>query len=212
MDKNTEQMFTGIYKHTVWGFHDGETVSGPGSTINYTKELRKELPKLFKQFNITSVLDAPCGDFNWMRTVMKDFPEIQYTGADIVEPIIQKLQQFDTRSNQKFIHLDITQDKLPDADLMICRDCLFHFEPHLVGDFVHNFVASNIKYLLTTTHYNDGTWSNISLNTGGFHPIDLLSEPYNFDSEVLYSIDDWIEGYPPRRMCLWSAEQIKDLL
>jgi len=212
MKSFSEQMFTAIYEQKMWGDQYGETVSGESSTLVATKTLREELPKLFKEFNITSMLDAPCGDFNWMRVFMKDHPEIQYTGADIVEPMIVKLQSTDTAENQKFIQLDITRDQLPDTDLIMCRDCLFHLEQQLVGDFIRNFASSNIKYLLTTTHYNDGTWNNVNFNTGGFHTIDLLSEPYNFDANILYSIEDWIEGQRQRRLCLWSQDQIRDLL
>jgi hypothetical protein len=55
----TESMFTGIYEHHLWP--EEETRSGEGSTLSYTEKFRTELPKLFEQFNITSVLDAPCG-------------------------------------------------------------------------------------------------------------------------------------------------------
>jgi len=212
MSSFTEQMFTAIYEQIMWGDQGGETVSGEGSTINYTKHLREELPKLFEKFNITSVLDAPCGDFNWMRELMKSHPEIQYTGGDIVQPIINQLQATDTTDNQKFIHLDITLSKLPKADLMIVRDCLSHLEPQLVGDFIRNFANSDIKYLLVGTWHNDGSWTNVNLNTGGVHPIDLFSEPYNFDPNVLYSIEDWWGEHRPRKLCLWSLDQIRDLL
>jgi SAM-dependent methyltransferase len=212
MNSFAEQMFTAIYEQKMWGDQYGETVSGESSTLVATKTLREELPDLFKEFDITSVLDAPCGDFNWMRVFMKDHTEIQYTGADIVKSMIEKLQSTDTTDNQKFIQLDITRDQLPDVDLIMCRDCLFHLEQQLVGDFIRNFAESNIKYLLTTTHHNDGTWNNANFNTGGFHTIDLFSEPYNFDANVLYSIEDWIEGQRKRRLCLWSRDQIRDLL
>jgi SAM-dependent methyltransferase len=212
MSNFTEQMFTAIYEQVMWGDQGGETRSGESSTLVATEPLRKELPELFKKFDITSVLDAPCGDFNWMRIFMKDHPEIQYTGADIVGSMIEKLKLTDTTNNQKFVQLDITKDQLPDVDLLICRDCLFHFEQQLVGDFIRNFADSNIKYLLTTTHHNDGSWSNANINTGGFHTIDLFLEPYNFNPNVLYSIEDWIPTQRPRQLCLWSQDQIRDLL
>jgi len=210
MSTQLENLFTTIYTRNLWC--NDESRSGEGSTLSYTKNLRSELPKLFKQFNITSMLDAPCGDFHWMRPIMSKHSDIQYIGADIVKPMIQSLQTTDTTDNQKFIHLDITKDPLPTVDLMMCRDCLFHFEQQLVGDFIRNFANSNIKYLLTTTYYNDGTWDNVNLGTGGFHPIDLMSEPYNFDTDVLYSIEDWHSHHKPRKLSLWSLQQIKDLI
>jgi hypothetical protein len=32
------------------------------------------------------MLDAPCGDFNWMKEV--DLSAVHYTGGDIVEPLV----------------------------------------------------------------------------------------------------------------------------
>ena len=206
----TENMFTVIYTQGLWP--GDETRSGEGSTLDYTQGLRAELPEMFAKFGITSILDAPCGDFNWMRSLMDGCPDIDYTGVDIVRPMIDQLQRTDTRPNRRFQHLDITADPLPTADLMISRDCWFHLSWDLVGSVIRNFAASDIRYLLTTTYYNDGSWSNVDLNIGGFHPIDLLSEPYNFDPAVLHSIEDWHGDHRPRRLCLWSREQIQDLL
>ena len=55
-----EDRFTWIYKNNWWD--SNESLSGAGSTLEYTNNLRKELPKLIIDFNICSVLDAPCGD------------------------------------------------------------------------------------------------------------------------------------------------------
>lgn len=206
----TENMFTSIYTQHLWP--GDETRSGEGSTLSYTASIRSALPEMFAKFGIKSVLDAPCGDFNWMRELMNSCPDIDYTGADIVRPMIDQLQQSDTGINRRFVHLDITQDQLPTADLMISRDCWFHLSQELVGSVIRNFADSDIKYLLTTTYYNDGSWTNVDLNVGGFHPIDLLAEPYNFDPAVLHSIEDWHGTHRPRRLCLWSREQIQSLL
>jgi hypothetical protein len=35
-----------------------------------------------------SLLDAGCGDFNWMRTV--DLPGIKYIGVDVVSDLIER--------------------------------------------------------------------------------------------------------------------------
>jgi hypothetical protein len=64
---NTKKIFTSIKQKNLWG--DAESVSGPGSTIDQTKILVAELSNLFIAKNIKSLLDIPCGDFNWMQTV-----------------------------------------------------------------------------------------------------------------------------------------------
>jgi hypothetical protein len=85
----TEERFTKIYKWNFW--RAAESVSGPGSSLNDTETLRKQLPVIFRQFDIKSVVDAPCGDFRWMQLVVKD-NDITYTGGDIVKPMIEKNQ------------------------------------------------------------------------------------------------------------------------
>ena len=46
--------------------------SGPGSTIEYTKNLRFHLPIIIDKFNVKTLLDAPCGDLVWMSTILKN--------------------------------------------------------------------------------------------------------------------------------------------
>ena len=79
--------------HRNWQMDIGattESASGAGSTLDYTANIRQQLPQLFKDFSITSIYDAPCGDFNWMRFVIKQ-SDITYYGADIVPAMIEKI-------------------------------------------------------------------------------------------------------------------------
>jgi SAM-dependent methyltransferase len=199
--------FTDIYLTNYW--RNGESRSGVGSTLDYTENLRKELPNLFEKFDIKKILDAPCGDFNWMRLVIELNNNLEYIGGDIVRELIEDNNRKYKERRINFLELDITEDKLPEADLMICRDCLFHLPIKEVQKFIKNFRESNIKYLLTTSHINSvKNETNSDIEDGQFCFIDLFKEPYNFPRETLYSIDDWVEGFPERKMYLWSKEQI----
>ena len=79
---NIKDRFTKIYEINYW--EGSESRSGPGSTVDGTTNLRRYLPTLFDEFSIRTVLDAPCGDFNWMKIVTEDC-DIHYIGGDIVE-------------------------------------------------------------------------------------------------------------------------------
>jgi len=72
--------------------------------------------------------------------------------------------------------------------------------------FIKNFQESNIKYLLITSHTN--ATANDGIVEGEFNFINLMIKPYNFPTDYLYAIDDWIEGYPERKMYMWSRDQI----
>lgn len=204
-----EQRFTWVYNTKHWG--NEESISGPGSTLKYTENLRKNLPSLFRQYEILSVLDAPCGDFNWMKEVVRS-TEVSYFGMDIVQKLVEENQTRYRADNINFGHGDITQSELPASDLMICRDCLFHLSYDDIYRFLKNFLRSDIKFLLTTTHVNyAGDFENEDIKSSDFRKIDLFLPPFALP-EPLRAIDDWIDPYPPRQMCLWSKQQIADAL
>ena len=203
-----KEIFEKIIKENSWSRGRHESPCGPGSSVKYTKNLRLHLPLLVEKFNIKSILDAPCGDFNWMKLVVPAL-DVDYTGADIVSVLIENNNNLYKTDKIKFEVLDITRNKLPNADLMVCRDCLFHLSNDSIKLFFNNFLNSNIKYLLTTTHYNNNNFKNTDIKDGDFRSIDLFSTPFNFDKDVLYQIDDWIDGHPPRGMILLTYDQIK---
>lgn len=204
-----EDRFTAIYRANRWG--SPESVSGPGSTLNYTAKLRERLPDLIEAYSVRTVFDAPCGDFNWMHLVVQS-GDFNYIGGDIVEALIDRNNQCFRNERTLFIHLDITAHNFPKADLMILRDCLFHMSDKDIWATLNNFVQSQIPYLLTTTHMNLSGFANNDISTGEFRLLDLFSSPFCFPRDPLERIEDWIEPYPPREMCLWSREQVLEAL
>jgi hypothetical protein len=204
--KSSEDRFTWIYKNNYWS--SSESLSGNGSTLKYTANLRRELPNLFSRFSIRKVFDAPCGDFNWMSRLLPSV-NIEYIGADIVKPLVKNLNQKHKSKNISFIHFDLVKDIPPEVDLMICRDCLFHLSFKDTKSVLERFIQSESAYLLTTTHKNMGkSFANRDILTGDFRLIDLFSKPYMFPAAPLYVIDDWLAPDPERQMCLWSRDQV----
>jgi SAM-dependent methyltransferase len=202
-----EDVFTNQYGREVW--RSEETVCGPGSTIEHTKNIRQELPKLIERLNIKRFLDAPCGDYHWFQLI--DRPEsVYYVGGDIVLALIERNQQQYQNSNTTFLKLDITQDPLPSADLWMCRDCLFHLSSQNVFRALRNFINSDIQYLLTSTH--SSSTLNQEIPTGSFHLLNLEKPPYNFSPAILYINDDWTEGQAVRQMGLWTRDMVSESL
>tara|TARA_B100000927_G_scaffold288103_1_gene282136 strand:+ start:3121 stop:3909 length:789 start_codon:yes stop_codon:yes gene_type:complete len=208
--KSIKKRFNEIYQSNFWL---GESRSGTGSELNVTKNIRAELPIIFKKFNIKKIFDAPCGDFNWMREFLKNY-EIDYLGADIVKDIININKKKYENNKTKFKELDIIIDKLPKSDLMICRDCLFHFSNSDIFSFFNNFLSSEIKYLLITSHLNqEHKFENRDILTGDFRLIDFFSPPFNFKKNYLYSFDDREnEQSNYKQMYLFSKSQIESNL
>lgn len=200
-----EDLFTMIFETNMWA--NEESVSGDGSSLRYTENLRKQMPIIFRDLGIETVFDAPCGDFNWMRHVVKDYP-INYIGGDIVATLVDKLNQEHGNARTVFKHIDLTEQLFPDADMMMCRDCLFHLPYVEAKKIFQNFVDSNIKYLFTTSHITLQGFTNVDVHLGGFALMNLGLPPYNFPKDAIYRVEDYIQGYPPREMVLWSKEQV----
>jgi hypothetical protein len=57
-------VFGEIYARNLWG--DAQTRSGAGSSLAGTADLRAALGQLLRKRTMRVLLDAPCGDFNWM--------------------------------------------------------------------------------------------------------------------------------------------------
>ncbi|MBK8302212.1 MAG: class I SAM-dependent methyltransferase [Chloracidobacterium sp.] len=199
------EIFSDYYRSNSWG--DDETVSGVGSRLNSTVNLRAKLPSLFEQFEIKSILDAPCGDHNWFSHVERG--EIRYLGVDIVPELVEKNRQKYGDEKTDFMRLDITHDPLPAADLMICRDLLAHLSFKNIGRIFENIVNSDIKYLLLTHHHE--CIGNNDAFSGGYRPLNLELFPFDFP-EPLLAIDDWREDQTPRRMCLWETTKASEAL
>jgi hypothetical protein len=147
------------------------------------------------------MLDAPCGDHSWMSLVDFD-SDFCYTGADIVDFMIE--QNINAYPDKKFLVLDICQDPLPTADLLFCRDCLFHLSYSDVQRAFANFARSNFKYIMTTTYikpYSD----NRDIATGQFRPLDLLSEPFNLPPPM-DAVADGPPGEQIRQLAMWPRE------
>lgn len=170
--KTTAQVFTEIYRTNEWG--GTESVSGPGSELDQTQIIIQEIPALLRQFKVSTMLDIPCGDFNWMQKV--DLGNIDYTGSDIVEDLIQQNTRKYASHALRFKRLNLMEDELPKVDLVFCRDCLVHFSFADMFRALHNICSSGSKYLLTTT-YTDRT-VNYDIVTGQWCVRNLEAAPF----------------------------------
>jgi hypothetical protein len=181
-----QTVFNEIYKENLWA--SAESKSGAGSQLDNTVTIRAELPYIFNKFNIKSILDIPCGDFNWMQHV--DLSEITYIGADIVNEAVEANK---LKYNKDFRNLDITKDDLPKSDLIFVRDCLGHLSNENVAKAIENVRRSGSTYLLATSFTKYTT--NTDIQDGGWKCINLMVEPFTLNPIYLVN-EDCQEGYP----------------
>lgn len=202
LGKNPQVIFSDIYEKNSWG--DQESASGPGSRLERTEKVRSALPRLVQEMECQSLLDIPCGDFYWMKLVNL---EIEYTGADIVAGLIQDNQAKYGNSHRKFVLLNLLDDPLPSADMVLCRDCLVHFSHKDILKALDNLKASGSIYLLTTTFTQRKENKNII--TGEWRPVNLQMPPFNFPSP-LKLIDETVPlpDYYDKHLGLWRISDL----
>ena len=199
-------VFQDHYETNFWA--NAESVSGAGSTVEYTANIRKMIPQIVEELGNKVILDAPCGDYNWLRMIEWKTP-ITYTGGDIVKPLVKRNRALYESDGRTFIDLDILDDPLPPADLWLCRDCLFHLSERDIFLALDNFLKSDITYILTSNHSDCDI--NFDIPTGSFRLLNLQLPPFCLGKPIRL-IDDWIEGYPVRHLALWSRQSVKDAL
>ncbi len=207
--KTTEHIFTEIYEKNVW--HEDETPSGTGSALQQTRKIIKELPALLIDLNISTMLDIPCGDFHWMKTI--DLNGIGYTGADIVKEIIEKNNKTHGGDKIHFQNLNLISDKLPEVDMVFCRDCLVHLSFADVTLALQNIIRSQSLYLLTTT-FTQQT-GNADIETGLWRPLNLELPPLSFPPPLKVINEDCTEGggaYADKSLGLWRIADLRERL
>lgn len=200
-DVDLDVLFTNFYRANHWG--SGETRSGPGSERARTREVVRDLSKLVRELGIQSMLDAPCGDFNWMQDVSLE--GIDYTGCDIVEDLVESNSvQYGGRS-RTFKRLDLTVDPLPRVDLILCRDALVHFSYDHAFAALRNFRASKSTYLLTTTFPK--IKKNKNIETGDWRQINLQLPPFGLPEPEHEAVvpDEADEG---KVLALWKLQEL----
>ncbi len=181
--KSPASIFAEIHDKRLWG--NGESVSGLGSDLAQTAAVRKALPLLLKQLGARVLVDAPCGDFYWMKEV--DLPLERYLGLDIVPALIAHNQTLYADRVREFRVHSITEEPLPTCDVILCRDCLVHLANLDITRAIQNFKKSGSEYLLTTTF--TGQRENRDIVTGEWRPLNLQGPPWNFP-EPLTTIDE----------------------
>lgn len=193
-------VFQKIYDENLW--QSEESVSGTGSTMEQTAEVRRFLPHLLEAFDVRTLLDIPCGDLNWISKI--DLGIEQYIGADIVPQLIAG-NRTKYPNEDIFKVLDITTDDLPQVDMVLVRDLLGHFSRADVRLALKNLKRSRSRYLLTTTFPSEKTEGDIK--TGQWHPINLASmygmpDPIAFWPEINVKFKDGHESI--KGLGLWD--------
>jgi len=176
-----------------------ETYSGPGSLVKNTDNIIDKLPLFLNKFNIKSIIDIPCGDFNFMSKI--DFTGVNYKGVDISKKAIQLCKKYET-DNIKFECGDILNDNyyIDDVDLIICKDLTLHLSFNDIHKLLDRIKKSKCKYF-AVSRYNKCKVTNRDTKDGksglGARCIEVTKPPFNFNypeiERIKYSNSDLMD-------------------
>ena len=145
------------------------------------------LQEFFKAHNITSIVDAGCGDWQFSKNI--DFSGITYQGFDVASFVINANTPRYSKDNISFHLYDGDFSKLPSADLLICKDVLQHLPIAKIKEFIT--ILPRFKYALIT---NDiGTNNNTEILPTQGRTLDLREDPFYLDCSIVFEIQ---ENYP----------------
>ena len=200
--KPLKARFQSIYAEHRWSGGGSETRSGAGSTLEATASIRKSLPGLIRELDVSGLLDIGCGDFNWMKEI--DLPT-HYLGVDIVPEVIEANKARYGTENIDFVCLDACSAPIPSGyEMILCREVLFHLSFNDGLSIIDGIKESGATWLLTTTA--PGRTDNKEIVSGGFRNIDLQKKPYCFPAPRRMLKDDAVSAN--RNLGFWL---VKDL-
>jgi 2-polyprenyl-3-methyl-5-hydroxy-6-metoxy-1,4-benzoquinol methylase len=197
------EIFTDVYLKGIWLEDAGQTtLSGAGSTKTATDRFSGDLSAFLKEVDCKRLIDIGCGDFGWMQNVQGEF---DYLGIDVVKNVIDENNLKYGSPRRKFNVMDATRDYLPDGDVVICREVIFHLSLSDARKLISNIATSGYRYLIMTT--DSSVWFNSDIRSGDFRRLNLNRSPFNFPEPVREFHDEGV--HKGRKLAVWQNIRIE---
>jgi hypothetical protein len=195
----------------LWG--DADSVSGPGSNLVQTQVIRDALLNLISKYSIRKILDAPCGDFFWMKEIITKINlTTSYSGADIVPQLVNENIRKYGNAMTRFVTLNLVEDSIPTVDLILTRDCFIHLSFGNIYKILKNYKNSNSTYLLLSTYTFP---ERVNLDVDGFfidgRALNMRKFPFFFPEPLIIINEGCTEGdgsYTDKSLALWEIKDI----
>ena len=190
-----------------------ESASGPGSALSATAECLELLDEVIARYGVKTILDLGCGDWHWMRLAgwRKGKEIIRYEGWDAHAGMVDHLTQLYGDERTFFRVGDITTEPLPPADLVICRDVLFHLPIDLAKRVVDQLKSRNGLLISTSFQHvkeNTGIKPYMPIENWGFYHINLDLAPFDLAPYRLRAIPEAVSAIleQERSICLYQMK------
>jgi SAM-dependent methyltransferase len=194
-------VFSEIYDKRSLGSE--ESGSGTGTELRATETIQQQLPDLLRRLGAKILLDAPCGDWNWMQHIT--LPVERYYGVDIVPSVIEADRTRFGDSTHTFEVADLTSDPLPKADVILCRDCLVHLSFQDIATTLENFRGTGATWLLLNT-YPEIEHNRNRFTGQHWRRLNFLLPPFGFPAPI-ETIPDGGD-VDPSQLGLWRLQEM----
>ena len=148
-------------------------------------------------YGIRSINDVPCGDFNWMPSLLTRHPDIQYHGYDIVPDIVDQNRRRYPRYH--FTELDLTKQVPLPADLVFCKDLLNHLVNFDVARALRSIRRSGSRYLMASNNKGHLNAELILSTEGASRFLDITLEPFRLPAPI------WSTDY----LSMWRLDAMR---
>lgn len=193
------RVFRRIWRTNAW--LGDESRSGPGSGLDRTRALREALAAFLVERGVTVLLDAPCGDFHWMRRL--EAPLARCVGVDVVPEAVAAARAATAPFPAEFLVADLVLDALPAAEAVLCRDALVHLTLSDAVRAVANLRRTGARFLLATTF--PATTANEDCRTGAWRPRNLALPPFRLGPPDR-ALPDASPTRPDKVLGVWTWE------
>jgi SAM-dependent methyltransferase len=172
------EAFERIYREGLWAKDaQGKGTSGYGSTLEFTKLYRVFLQDFLAAYQVRSVVDAGCGDWEFSQAI--DWKGIGYLGVDIAPSVIAANQRRFGAANVRFAVADIVRDELPAADLLLVKDVLQHLSNADVALFLRQLPRYRHVLIVNDVLPDSLSAPAADIATGRYRPIDVTQPPFS---------------------------------
>jgi len=169
-DKKPRHIFSEIYAKAMWGKTEDASdqfSSGHGSHLAaHVEPYVIAVSKFLQSFETPqNVVDLGCGDFNVGRQVRQYCAK--YIACDVVPELISFNQEKFQELDVEFRCVDITEDPLPEGNVVIVRQVLQHLSNEHIKRVVNKL--HGYKWLVLTEFIPEGKFTpNVDQPTGSF--------------------------------------------
>ena len=141
----------------------------------YAQPYVATLQRFLHDYDIKSVVDLGCGDWQFSRLI--DWSGVEYLGLDVVEAVVEANRKEFATDSIAFA-VEAVGEPLPPADLVVCKDVLQHLPLAGVAHYLAEFRERYQHVLITNDVFPDRD-TNVEISPGAGRAIRPDLEPFS---------------------------------